>query len=441
MRTRRVFAVLTVAGCCWFIGLTADAAPAGTTNALTRVVSASKQFIAYAGNPMFAAELCAVAENSKREWLRLFNLTDEWRDPVVLVVHERAGALTNAPPVRTQTYRSDLHLKYQIECVVPPPVKDVELLAGLLEVLCAEYANRLQPTVSGTTYVAAPVPLWLSYGLTESLIGRPELLLETVRGNLSKPVSASSLLAVDRLPVEGKEREAFLADSWVFTEGLLALPGGTEKMVRFLEELGARKSVSAAFNAVYQGHFPSAEALEKWWSVCLAGRSVSTVAQNLTAEDTARRLDAALMIRFPSGGGEKVLPLDDLWRQADQPWLREILQTRIGELQTLRSVAHPLYVGAIDLRIQGMSELLGRNFSRYRRSSAAARKAQETADQQYRALTVYVDEVEARLLPAGTNLFQVYFRIFEESDAIRRVRVDPIRDYLDRFDESSEGLK
>jgi hypothetical protein len=434
MRARCLFAVLMAAGGCWTTGQAAPAAAAGPTNALARSVSASQQFIAYSTNPGFAAQLCAVAEKAKREWLRMFDLPDDWRDPVVLVVREREGAWTNAPAVRTRVLRTDKHLKYQIDCVVPPPVPGVELLAGLLEVLCAEYANRDQPTVAGTPYVAAPVPVWLAFGLTELWIGSPEEMLETMRvqRRSARPLTASSLLAADRVPLDSPEREEFLASAWIFVEGLLALPRGTEKLVRLLQELGARKSVSGAFQAVYQPDFPSAEALEKWWNLCVANRSVSTVAQNLTGAETAQRLDAALVMRFPAGDGEKALTLDQVWRQADQAWLRDILKTRLGELSVLRSVAHPLYMATIELEIQAISELLTGKFSRYRRSSAAARQAREAADKKCQSLIQYLDEVEAR--GKGTDAVQVYFRIFEESETIRRVRVDPIRDYLDEFD-------
>jgi hypothetical protein len=430
MRSHCLFVVMTMAG----LGLAAAAAPAGTTNALTRTVSASQQFISYAPQPVLSAELCAVAERAKREWLRVFDLPDKWRDPILIVVHPREGALTNAPAVRAHVQRRERSLQYQIDCMVPPPVRDTDFLAMLVEALCAEYANRNQPIVAGSPYVAAPIPLWLTHGLMASWIGQPEVLLEALRGSLAggKPGTASSFLATDRVPDEESERVLFTAETWVFVEGLLALPGGTEKIVQFLQELGARKSVSGAFQSVYGAQFPSPEALEKWWSVTVAGRSVSTVAQNLTGTETAERFDELLMIRFPVAEGEKVVPLEDVWRQAEQPWLREILQTRLAELQTLRSVAHPLYLGAIEWQTQAVAELLDGKFSRYRRSSAEARKLRAEADKKCRELAQYLDEVEAR--DDGTSVWREFSRIFQESETVRRVRVDPIRDYLDQFD-------
>jgi hypothetical protein len=426
--------------CCLIAVLTAalagslHAAPAGSTNAPTRTVSATQQFVSYAKHPLLSSELCAVAERAKREWLRIFDLPDKWRDPIVLVVREREGALTNAPAVRTQVLRSDRHLRYQIDFVVPPPIKDVELLSALIESLCAEYANRNQPTLAGTPYVAAPIPLWLSSGLTQSWIGRPDVLLDAVRANLSsrRPATASSLLATDRLPTDDEERELFFAESWIFVEGLLAVPGGTEKMLQFLQELGVRKSVNGAFQVVYGPQFTSPDAMEKWWSVTVASRSTSTVAQNLTGKETVERFDELLMIRFPAADAERMVPLDDVWRQAEQPWLREILQGRLAELQTLRSVAHPLFVEAIDVQARAVAELLGGKLARYRRSSAESRQLRDAADKKRRELSDYLNDVESSVNEA--KVLNSYTRIFQESEAIRRVQVDPIRDYLDQFD-------
>jgi hypothetical protein len=137
-------------------------------------------------------------------------------------------------------------------------------------------------------------------------------------------------------------------------------------------------------------------------------------------------------VQFPSDENSKPLMLDDVWRQADQPWLQDILKTRLSELRVLRSVAHPLYVEAVNLQIQAVSELLDGKFSRYRRSSAAAQAARETADKRCREAAQYLDEVEA--CTGETNVFRAHSRIFEKSEKNRRTQVDPIRDYLDKFD-------
>ena len=152
----RFLVVATVA-----LGQLRDARAASTgTNALVTTVSASRQFAAYANNQLLPSALCVYAERVKHEWLRRMDLADNWRDPILLVVRNREPAQTSAPAISMAVFQTETHFKYQICCLIPPPLDESELLVGMVEALSSEWANREQRIVRARLYVAPVMPLW-----------------------------------------------------------------------------------------------------------------------------------------------------------------------------------------------------------------------------------------------------------------------------------------
>src|SRR5439155_17196786 len=150
----------------------------------------------------------------------------------------------------------EFHLKYQITCLVPPPIEEVELVTAVVEALCAETVNRKQPTFRGQSYIAPPIPAWLSHGLAQSIFGRPEFLLDVARRSVDagRPQNAADLLNVTGPPADPGERELFQANTWLFTDALLAQPDRSRKLQRFLAELAPTKSVSNPFASAHASH-------------------------------------------------------------------------------------------------------------------------------------------------------------------------------------------
>src|SRR5260221_2601999 len=144
------------------------------------------------------------------------------------------------------------------------------------------------------------MPLWLVEGLAASVHGRVDSLLAITRQSTAagRPQQVADVLDVKVLPIDTADRQLFQANAWLLTESLLALPDGSRKLRSFLSELGAQKSASNAFWAVYHQDFPENAAIEKWWSLEQARRTSVTVAQNLSAAETARQLDAILVVKL-----------------------------------------------------------------------------------------------------------------------------------------------
>jgi hypothetical protein len=442
MNARRSRTQLSVA----LVALTQIAAASRTyaaTNTIVTTVSVSRQFAASANDPILPSALCVYAEHIKQEWLGRMDATDAWRDPILLVVRPRTPAQTNMPTIWMAVFQTDEHLKYQIHCLIPPRIDEAELLTTIVDALCSEWANRKQITVSGHPYTAPAMPTWLVQGLAASIQGRYEFLLSIAQRSVEagRPQQAADLLDTRVLPSDPMDRELFRADAWIFTESLLALPDGPRKLQGFLSTLGEQKVASNAFWRIYQQDFPKSIALEKWWSLEQARRTSVSLAQDLPVQETARRLDSILLTRLNSvrRRGEKAeeltVPISNLWRYADAPWLNNVLKLKIDRLGTLRSQAHPLYQAVVDKYIDAASWLYRGSVIRFRRGIDNAEAAQAVAETRSGKIAAYMDQAERIYAPQEqSKVLAAYFQTLAQFQKIEDERRNPISDYLDKFD-------
>jgi hypothetical protein len=416
---------------------------ASDTNALICTISTSHQFAAYAHDRLLSSALCVYAERIKREWLRRMNMPDEWRDPIVIIVRPCDATQTNASLISWQTFQTEKHLKYQIYCCSSPTAGEADLLAVIVDRLCAEWANRDQPTSRGQTYVAPFMPLWLVQGLATSIRGRNDSLLGVARRSIAagRPLRASGLLDAKVLPGNPAERTLFQANAWIFTESLVTLPGGAEKLRRFLTELGSQKSASNAFWYVYRRDFSQDLTFEKWWSLQQVSHAFVGVAENLTAEETAQQLDDILLTRLDATRerrglpGEAQLTLSQLWRHTDEPWLKDVLKLKSDRLGALRGQAHPFYEPVIDQYLEAVNWLLQRNTVRFRRTLAKAASARVVADHRRQATIAYMDAAERIYSPEeASKMLTGYLSTLDRFQDLDQQRRNPISDYLDKFD-------
>ena len=417
---------------------------AGTTNSvLTRAVSASGQFTAYARDPLVPSILCVFAERVKHECLAQLRLLDKWRDPIVILVDEWNASSAARPAISVDAVQNEIHFKYQISCIVPPRLEAESLRVAMVQALCDEFSNRDQPTLQTRAYRRAMIPPWLVMGLAETFGDRTDSLLETARRsvNAGRPATASELIGTMTVSSDPMELELFRANAWMLTEGLLSLPSGPEKMQLFLTALGATKSVSNAFSFAYGADFPQEVTLAKWWSIQQAQCAVAILAQNLSLDETTHRLNAILSTvlveddRKKGTKSREQVSMDKLWHSYEKPWLRGVLEKKLNSLELLRSEAHPFYRSVIDGYAEAVALLMNGKISRYRRAVAAADRARAAADQTAKQITAYLDQ-EEQIHSQGefTNLLSGYFQTLDQIQAAEKNRHDPISNYLDQFD-------
>jgi hypothetical protein len=446
MNARRARRLFTAVGATIALTLSASLSVShadSATNAFVSTQSASRQFVVYAHDRLVTSALCVYAEHVKRGWLRLLGTPDNWTDPILLVVRPGDPSEPNAPAISLVTFQTDKHLKYQVDCLVPPPLDETKLLTTLIEALCAEWTNRGQPTVHGQPYTVPQMPPWLVQGMAASIQGRGDILLAAGRRSVAagRPQSVTDLFNVRELAVDPVERLLFRANAWMFTDSLLSLPDGALKLRTFLAELGAQKVVSNAFWAVYREEFPQDSALEKWWSLQQASRTSFVVAENLSAQESAQRLHKILLTelgpergyRGQPGSGEATI--DQLWHYCSEAWLEDVLQTKINELSMLRGRAHPVYHAAIDDYLEALRSLMRQSTVRFRRAVKRAEGERRAAEKQTKAIGAYMDQAERVYAPDDfSTVVTGYFRTLDQVQKLEDERRNPISDYLDKFE-------
>jgi hypothetical protein len=441
MNARRLATCLAAGGA--LLTQPVAAAVAVPTNALVRTVSASRQFVACANNRLLSSALCAYAERVKRGWLRQLDMLDNWRDPILLLVQTRQAGDSAQLPVSKAVIQTDEHLEYRIRCLTPPPIQERELLSALVDALCSEWANREQATSRDQAYSVSGIPLWLVEGLAALTEGDGEPLLFATKRSIAggRIQQARDLLDASSLPSDPVDRQLFQADAWMFTNGLLGLHQGPAKLRKFLSELGARNVASNAFWKVYHDDFPDARELEKWWSLELVRYTFISVAENLSVEDTEHDLDAILTTKLgPVRGGKTMagevnVAVADLWRYERAPWMKNLLNLKIGRIGALRGVAHPLYLAALDDYMEALVWLQRGSVNRFHRALNRAETARSLIDKQAHGMTAYLDEAERIYAPEQlSSTVRGYFQTLDELQKLDSERRSPISDYLDKFD-------
>jgi len=187
--------------------------------------------------------------------------------------------------------------------------------------------------------------------------------------------------------------------------------------------------------------FPENAALEKWWNLEQVRRTSVTVAENLSAVETARQLNAILVAKLGPTKGRKGMTdetettLDKLWQYTEEPWLADVLKLKIGQLGTLRSQANPFYQPVLDEYIAAVNWLFQGNTVRFRRAVKRAAVRQAAVERQSHAVAAYMDQAERAYAPEElSQVFNGYFQTFDQAQKLEGQRRSPISDYLDKFD-------
>lgn len=384
----------------------------------TRVLSASRQIVVFADDSLTASRLCARAENLRRTWCSLLQLSPRWRDPIAIVVSTRNAV---------STQRGAGHLKYQVECA--PNISDEMLGALILEALGRELANRelvLTPTTTG----GAAVPLWLPVGLREILEGQPGELLPVIQRTVAggRPTSLEELQAVTTWPTNHAEQLLFRANAWLLTESLLNLPGGIAKVEKLLTTAAGHEQ-SWTFGTVYRDDFNDQNGREKWWSLQLARKLTANIAEALDVRETVAELDEILRTQLTQPKGPPLqVPARELGQHDREPWFAELIQAKANRLQLLQSRAHPLYREPLATYATALAALRQNQGARYRSYLKRAEGQRATVDRECREIDQYITRVE-RQQGLADDLPPV-----PVPESKRARQGDPISKYVDQFD-------
>jgi hypothetical protein len=284
--------------------------PAAAENAADAVViSRSGQFRVAGGDGMVRGTVALLAEETKDDLLRLTGEKDDWKVPITVRLHGRAG---DPLPARTvamrlivvegvKELRIDLHLSRGIE----HERFKRSITAALL------YGRALAAGAGNDAEAVLTVPPWLSDGLCEASAWRlnqtDRRLYEALfkRGGLFK---IEEIFALDDHAFEnldGATRAAFRVSSGALVMALLEQPQGKEGFRAFLSEAAA---FEGEMPALLRRHFPelnlSETSLAKWWALQLAAKGgLNLLTDILTIPQTEIVLAEALRLHFRTSEG------------------------------------------------------------------------------------------------------------------------------------------
>ena len=405
----------------------------------SHVVSVSKQITVFAEDQGLAAALAAFADKIKARLLNKLLLRDQWRYPVVIAAHAQSrSAAAGEAVIRSSVYQVERSLKYQIDCVVPPPLNQEEFVRQMVQVLCSEIVNRAQASTQ-----LAITPLWFSEGLTQNLLGDVRSIeLDLVAR--ARPAEQGSdlrrLQSIEQLPPPGIERELFTAKCKLLVRALAALHDGPRRAQRFLTGLQPEVPWREAFRAAYGDVLTDLDTAEAWWTEQLKWRAGPSPVNRLSAEETDGRLMKILKVeaiyRDPSSNREvvKQVPLAGLKSYMDKPGTIAMVQDRIQQIESLQRIAHQSYLPVLESYIEAFNHVL---LNRFRLLNSTLRQAEsllQQTRQRNAEISASLDQLESQQVSRELLfLYRDYFQTFEEIKAIEKSRDSAIKAYLDRF--------
>jgi hypothetical protein len=310
--------------------------------------------------------LAVSCERIKAALLQELGSRDQWRGKIHVWLQAQApatGPLTVGATRYSDGWQYDIHLPEQVEGMAVVRV----VIQALLTETAGRYAGSYSPEI----------PIWLVEGLTGKLASRvgPDLVVQAnpllgAVGNFWGQVKSSSReqhgtnldpwrawLAGHR-PLDFKELSLPAADwltgenlvtysvcAQLFLDGLQQLPGGRQALWSMLTRLTQHLNWQTAFLRAYQDHFPRFLDVEKWWALMLARLASQGTGQPWSQVAVLARLAEVLQVpvevrRNPHELPQRTaVPLIEALGWSDDKLVTEVLQARIGLLESLRPSA------------------------------------------------------------------------------------------------------
>jgi hypothetical protein len=406
------------------------------------VVSRSKQFRISGGDSLLRGTVALLAEETKDELLKLTAEVDEWKMPVTVRLHGKAGDPLPARTVGMRLLLVDGVGELQIDVHLSRGIERDRFKRAVTSALL--YERSLKKLQGVDPEARLLVPAWLSDGLLEATAWRlnqsDRRLYEALfkRGGVFK---ISDLFGVTESAFDNQDaatRAAFRVSSGALVMALLEQPQGRDGFRAFLTEVAA---FEGEMPVLLRKHFPelnlSETSLEKWWVLQLANKGLNPLTDTLSIPQTETALAEALKLNFRTPEGI-------------------VQQKELAAWPELAALQEPERIAAVRFAEDGLVRLSYRCFPSYRpilqeyQLILAAIAKNKTKDlparlaklDETRATMVaksvrardYLDWFEITRARETSGAFEDYMRLKDGLKANPHRRKDPISDYLDRMD-------
>jgi hypothetical protein len=304
-------------------------------------------------DPSFLAISC---ERIKQLLLTELELKDAWRGQISLNVN---FTLWTNRPVDIQASHYDEGWQYRI--MLPDEIGKKRLVRAIVHTLLLEMAHRQNPNRQGE------IPLWLSEGLTQHLLGsssldltpRPfthsfkderkldPLQLAQAQARMHETLSFNELGLPTPEMLTGEKWNQYQISAQLFMAELLRIKGGKALLNTLIARLPYNLNWQVTFLQVYGAQFQSLLEVEKWWALCVANAQGLTQVQGWSHDDTWEKLDEIMHVPALVRAGTNTLParsslsMSQLVQLYDFATQQRAMRERIGQLRTLALVSSP----------------------------------------------------------------------------------------------------
>jgi hypothetical protein len=423
---RRMFAISRANLALWLLLAWAPAIEAAMPE---RSVSSSRQFIVYGDDVRLRGAICDLAEQAKRDLLRLLEQRDEWATPIVVHAQYPQTNLPETPRSALNFGQTGFGLKLQLDLTIAPDLRRVEIQRELLRAILLEIIYRYESNVpAGTAYVSPPD--WLLAGLLAQQSGRGRCAAV-----LAAPVATQRIVLLEEFLrqrpdlLDALGRSLYEAYSFVLLDLLVQAPDGRRRLARFIAGLPAASSDPFAD---LRTHFPElAREQGKIWSAHVTQLSRDQPDQLLGAAETDRTLEELLHLKILEAGVEKKYPLEDFAKCIGNPSAKPALAALTLDLIGLGTRANPIY-----RRILADYAEITTLLARGKTKGIAARLARASSSRKIvaartRAIDDYMNWYEATKSRGLSGAFAEYMKAAEAAARPEQTRRDPISVYLD----------
>ena len=400
-------------------------------------ISTSRQFIVYGTEITVRGAICDLAEQTKRDLLKLLGQRDAWATPIVINAQYPQANLPDLPRRAVHLSQTGFGLKLQLDLTIDAELRRPEVRRELLRALLLEMMYRGESNTPAGSVYASP-PDWLLDGVPSQESDMP---LDRVSHLLAMPVAARSVISLEKFLhqrpelLDGPGRLLHRAYSIALVDLLARAPEGPNRLARFILEL---RSASNDPMAELRLHFPEllgpGEGAEKVWERQIARLATEQPYQLLTSAETERMLGEALRLRMSDRDAERTYQLADFPKFLKHASARTALALLVQDLSQLATRAHPIYRPVI-AEYAKITALLARGktkgvAARLDRLQGTRRKTEA----QMRGIDDYLNWFEATRLSGPSGAFSDYMKAADSAARPQQKKRDPISVYLDALE-------
>ncbi|WP_395750317.1 hypothetical protein [Prosthecobacter sp.] len=270
---------------------------------VTSSTSTSRQFIVHGKVFETRSAMSTRCEEIAQEVRKVLNDKEPWVLPIVVLLNTgEAAAKTQGPAISTTVSELNFggfHL--QVTVNEQPGMNVADLRREVVRALLAERILRNHQKME-TPKGRLLLPDWILTGVLHAMDYRATTSPSAVFSSLfksGKVYGIEEIIEASPTEMDGLSRTIYETSCSALVLALVDQPSGPEHLNKFLNALAVDpRSERELLSANFPNFAASSSSLNKWWSLQLASLSKPGVAEPLTAAESLKAIEEAIMIHY-----------------------------------------------------------------------------------------------------------------------------------------------